>query len=107
LQHDCFKQGPHQLVWGRPFLLQAVDVGLRENPTLARNFMQLDAVVALQARDYHLLLDEHTDQIFAMTDDIAERPRKIGATTLISMGDLAKYQRLKDNDEELSRRPRC
>jgi starvation-inducible DNA-binding protein len=51
-------------------------------------------------RDYHLLLDEHADQIFAMTDDIAERARKIGGTTLHSVGDIAKHQRLKDNSEE-------
>src|SRR3984885_11371216 len=49
-------------------------------------------------RDYHLLLDEHGDQIFAMTDPIAERARKIGGTTLRSIGHIAKYQRLKDND---------
>src|SRR5690349_21686329 len=41
-------------------------------------------------RDYHLLLDEHSDQIFAMTDDLAERARKIGATTLHSIGDIAR-----------------
>jgi len=52
-------------------------------------------------RDYHLLLDEHADQIFAMTDDIAERARKIGGTTLHSIGDIAKHQRLHDSDEEL------
>ena len=51
-------------------------------------------------RDYHLLLDEHSDQIFAMTDPIAERARKIGGTTLHSIGDIAKHQRLKDNNEE-------
>ncbi|HKS67209.1 MAG TPA: DNA starvation/stationary phase protection protein [Candidatus Acidoferrales bacterium] len=51
-------------------------------------------------RDYHLLLDEHGDQIFAMTDDIAERARKIGATTLRSIGDISKHQRLKDNNDE-------
>lgn len=51
-------------------------------------------------RDYHLLLDEHADQVFAMTDDIAERARKIGGTTLHSIGDIAKHQRLKDNSEE-------
>jgi len=51
-------------------------------------------------RDYHLLLDEHSDQIFAMTDDIAERARKIGGTTLRSIGDIANHQRLKDNDTE-------
>jgi starvation-inducible DNA-binding protein len=52
-------------------------------------------------RDYHLLLDEHAEQIFAMTDDIAERARKIGGTTIRSIGDIAQHQRLKDNDEEL------
>ena len=51
-------------------------------------------------RDYHLLLDEHGDQLFAMTDDIAERARKLGETTLHSVSDIAKYQRLKDNNEE-------
>jgi starvation-inducible DNA-binding protein len=51
-------------------------------------------------RDYHLLLDEHATQIFAMTDDIAERARKIGGSTLRSIGDIARHQRLKDNDEE-------
>src|SRR5579862_6878036 len=51
-------------------------------------------------RDYHLLLDEHADQIFAMTDDIAERARKIGATTIRSISDISKHQRLKDNNEE-------
>jgi starvation-inducible DNA-binding protein len=50
-------------------------------------------------RDYHLLLDEHADQIFAMTDDIAERARKIGGYTLRSIGDVARHQRLKDNDD--------
>ncbi len=52
-------------------------------------------------RDYHLLLDEQADQIFAMTDVIAERARKVGATTLHSIGDISRHQRLKDNDEEL------
>jgi starvation-inducible DNA-binding protein len=51
-------------------------------------------------RDYHLLLDEHADQIFAMTDDIAERARKIGGTTLRSIGDVSRHQRLKDNNDE-------
>ena len=50
-------------------------------------------------RDYHLLLDEHSDQIFAVTDEIAERARKIGGTTLRSIGDISRHQRLKDNDE--------
>jgi starvation-inducible DNA-binding protein len=50
-------------------------------------------------RDYHLLLDEHAGQIFAMTDDIAERARKIGGYSLRSIGDIARHQRLKDNDD--------
>jgi starvation-inducible DNA-binding protein len=50
-------------------------------------------------RDYHLLLDEQADQIFAITDDIAERARKIGETTLHSISEISKYQRLKDNNE--------
>ncbi len=49
-------------------------------------------------RDYHLLLDEHSDQIFAMTDPIAERVRKIGGITLHSIGEIAKNQRIMDND---------
>src|SRR6202048_5479557 len=49
-------------------------------------------------RDYHLLLDEQGEQIFDMTDDIAERARKIGGTTLRSIGDIAEHQRLKDNN---------
>src|ERR1043165_1661620 len=51
-------------------------------------------------RDYHLLLDEQAGQIFAMTDDIAERARKLGGTTLRSIGDIARRQRLQDNDRE-------
>src|SRR5277367_53604 len=51
-------------------------------------------------RDYHLLLDEHGEQIFAMTDDVAERARKIGGTTLRSISDISKHQRLKDNNRE-------
>ena len=51
-------------------------------------------------RDYHLLLDEQSEQIFAMTDAIAERARKIGGGTLHSVGDISRHQRLKDNDEE-------
>jgi starvation-inducible DNA-binding protein len=51
-------------------------------------------------RDYHLLLDEHADQIFAMTDPIAERIRKIGGTTLRSIGHIARVQRVLDNDAE-------
>ena len=51
-------------------------------------------------RDYHLLLDGQAEQIFAMTDDIAERARKIGGTTLRSIGDISRHQRLRDNDNE-------
>jgi starvation-inducible DNA-binding protein len=51
-------------------------------------------------RDYHLLLDEQGEQIFDMTDDIAERARKIGGTTLRSVSDISRHQRLKDNNEE-------
>jgi starvation-inducible DNA-binding protein len=51
-------------------------------------------------RDYHLLLDEQADQIYAMTDDIAERARKLGGTTLRSISDIARHQRLKDNNAE-------
>jgi starvation-inducible DNA-binding protein len=49
-------------------------------------------------RDYHLLLDEQADQIFASTDVIAERVRKIGGNTLRSIGDISRQQRLADND---------
>jgi starvation-inducible DNA-binding protein len=51
-------------------------------------------------RDYHLLLDEQGDQIFAMTDPLAERVRKLGGTTLRSIGGIAKLQRIHDNDAE-------
>ena len=51
-------------------------------------------------RDYHLLLDDHSEQIFAMTDDIAERARKIGGSTIRSISDISKHQRLKDNNNE-------
>src|SRR5271167_4764750 len=51
-------------------------------------------------RDYHLLLDDHGDQIYAMTDDIAERVRKLGGTTIRSIGHVARLQRIVDNDAE-------
>ena len=51
-------------------------------------------------RDYHLLLDEQADQIFATTDAIAERVRKIGGTTLRSIGHIAKLSRIADNDAD-------
>jgi len=51
-------------------------------------------------RDYHLLLDEQAQRLFGMTDDIAERARKIGGTTLRSIGEISRNQRLKDNNDE-------
>jgi starvation-inducible DNA-binding protein len=51
-------------------------------------------------RDYHLLLDEQADQIYAMTDPIAERIRKVGGTTLRSIGHISRLQRIKDNDAD-------
>ena len=51
-------------------------------------------------RDYHLLLDDHGDQLFAMTDDIAERVRKIGGNTLRSIGHIARIKRIADNDAD-------
>jgi starvation-inducible DNA-binding protein len=51
-------------------------------------------------RDYHLLLDEQADQIFATTDALAERARKIGGTTLRSVGHIGRLQRVLDNDAE-------
>jgi starvation-inducible DNA-binding protein len=51
-------------------------------------------------RDYHLLLDDHADQIFSATDDIAERVRKIGGTTIRSIGHVARLQRVADNDAD-------
>ena len=51
-------------------------------------------------RDYHLMLDEQSDQIFATTDVIAERARKIGGTTIRSIGQISKLKRVLDNDAE-------
>ena len=51
-------------------------------------------------RDYHLMLDEQSDQIFAITDDIAERARKIGGTAIRSTGQIAREQRILDNDAD-------
>jgi starvation-inducible DNA-binding protein len=51
-------------------------------------------------RDYHLLFDEQAEQIFAMTDAIAERVRKVGGSTLRSIGNIARTQRIKDNDAD-------
>jgi len=51
-------------------------------------------------RDYHLLLDEHGDQLYAMTDPIAERIRKLGGLTIKSIGHIARLQRVLDNDAD-------
>ena len=51
-------------------------------------------------RDYHLLFDEQADQLLAMTDPIAERVRKVGGTTLTSIGHIARIQRVSDNDAQ-------
>jgi starvation-inducible DNA-binding protein len=51
-------------------------------------------------RDYHLLLDEQAGQLLAMTDLVAERSRKLGGDTLRSIGDIARHQRVRDNDQE-------
>ncbi len=51
-------------------------------------------------RDYHLLLDQQGEQIFAITDDIAERVRKVGGMTIRSIGQISKLQRIADNDQE-------
>ena len=53
-------------------------------------------------RDYHLMLDEQAEQIFAMADDIAERGRKIGGTTLHSIGDIAQHKRISDETSAVS-----
>ena len=50
-------------------------------------------------RDYHLLLDEHAEQIFAITGDVAERARKIGGTTPCSIGDISEHEYLKCGNE--------
>ena len=51
-------------------------------------------------RDYHLLLDEHADQIYATTDPVAERVPKLGGVTLRSIGQISRWQRVKDNDAD-------
>ena len=51
-------------------------------------------------RDYHMLLDEQADQLFAMSDPLAERIRKVGGTTLRSIGHIARLQRISDNDAD-------
>jgi starvation-inducible DNA-binding protein len=51
-------------------------------------------------RDYHLMLDDQSDQVFSMTDAIAERARKLGGTTVRSIGQISRLQRIADNDAE-------
>jgi len=51
-------------------------------------------------RDYHLMLDDQGDQIFSMTDAIAERARKLGGTTVRSIGQISRFQRIADNNAE-------
>ena len=51
-------------------------------------------------RDFHLLLDEQGDQLFSMTDEVAERVRKIGGTTIRSIGQISRLQRIPDNDAD-------
>ena len=58
-------------------------------------------------RDYHLLLDEQADQIFKMTDDIAERVRKIGGQTIRSIGQIARLQRIRTTTTSSFRRTAC
>jgi starvation-inducible DNA-binding protein len=58
-------------------------------------------------RDYHLLLDDQGEQIFAMSDVVAERIRKLGDVALRSIGDIARHQRLHDNDLECWDDQRC
>jgi starvation-inducible DNA-binding protein len=99
-----------QVAWG-----QATDLGREAVVAISNNLRQLLADVFVlylktknfhwhmtghHFRDYHLLLDEHAEQLFAMTDDIAERARKLGGTTLHSISDIGGHQRLKDNNEE-------
>ncbi|MFP5230296.1 MAG: Dps family protein [Acidobacteriota bacterium] len=57
-------------------------------------------VAGVHFRDFHLLLDEQATQLLAMTDEIAERARKLGGTTLHSVGEIAKYQRIRDNNDQ-------
>lgn len=90
-----------------PFSKQAVDeISAQLNPLLADVFaVYLKTknfhwhMRGAHFRDYHLLLDEQGEQLFAITDDIAERVRKIGGQTLRSIGDIARRQRIADNDD--------
>jgi DNA-binding ferritin-like protein len=82
-----------------PFELHLENIGL-----LNHRATPIDRALRLRGwphfRDYHLLLDEQSEQIFATTDDIAERVRKIGGTTLRSIGHIGRLQRVLDNDAD-------
>ena len=90
-----------------------IDLGSVKNITGALNALLADVFVLYlktknfhwhmsgpHFRDYHLLLDDNADQILSMTDDIPERVRKIGGTTIRSIGQIGRIQRLADNDAE-------
>ena len=89
----------------RPFVGAVSKISAKLNEILATTFaLYLKTknfhwhVSGPHFRDYHLLLDQHGDQIFAITDDIAERVRKIGGTTIRSIGQISKLQGIDDND---------
>jgi starvation-inducible DNA-binding protein len=70
------------------------------SPSISRLKISIGTCREPHFRDYHLLLDEQGDQIFDTTDDMAERVRKIGGTTLRSIGHIARLQRVADNDAD-------
>src|SRR5580658_8084155 len=91
---DLTREGIHEISAAlRPLLADAFALYLK-----TKNFHW--HMTGKHFRDYHPLLDEHGDQLFAMTDEITERARKIGAATVHSIGDIARNQRLQDNDQE-------
>ena len=83
---------------------QATITSRRQAATASPNFLGAEAVKNISGclnallADYHLLLDEQADQLSGMTDDIAERVRKIGGATLGSIGRIARLQRISGND---------
>lgn len=92
--HDLSRKGTEAIATAlRPLLADVFTLYLK-----TKNFHW--HMTGRSFRDYHLLLDEHASQIFAMTDDIAERARKIGETTLRSIGDIARHQRIQDSDAQ-------
>src|SRR5580658_1585607 len=91
---DLTREGIHEIAGAlRPLLADVFALYLK-----TKNFHW--HMTGRHFRDYHLLLDEHGDQLFAMTDEVAERARKIGGTTLRSIGHIKKLQRLLDNDAD-------